>query len=372
MAGRVRFTITVTSLYDLVQQMEAGEVTIPAHQRDYCWSVKKQKEFIDTILEGTPTQGIIMRRVDRSGAFLSLEDGRQRLTTGQRFLNDEFSVPYQGVERTFSTLPVAAQQAVRGYQLSVTTYSNATGEQMVRIFDRFQNGEPLSIGERFHSMTEISPIVAYTKNMLMSEESPLFARVTATFGNRSGVDKRRKNLTNAMAIVFGLAFGAGCITKKWPQITEHHPEAGGSLLSRPFDQNRVTETLEQVLEIYEEVERLCPARGKSIKNTQWAVGKITGYIIHSLTKPDAQPFALVKRKWVAFLVGARADPTQLVTVLHADDQAARFWDFNRWEMGMLRVFDPAEAQRRADERLTRRRGAAMDPEEDDESSDSDE
>ena len=372
MAGRVRFVITVTSLYDLVQQMEAGEVTIPAHQRDYCWSVKKQKEFIDTILEGTPTQGIIMRRVDRSGAFLSLEDGRQRLTTGQRYLNDEFSVTYQGVERTFSELPVAAQQAVRGYQLSVTTYSNATGEQMVRIFDRFQNGEPLSIGERYHSMTEISPIVAYTKRMLMSEESPLHQRVTAVFGNRSGVDKRRKNLTNAMALVFGLAFGAGCITKKWPQITEHHPDLGGSLLSRPFDEERTTENLSKLLEIYEEVERQCPARGKTIKNMQWAVGKVSGYIAHSITKHDAQPFAIVKRKWVTFLVAARQDPTQLVTVLHADDQKARFWDMERWEMGMLRVFDPAEAERRAAERAVGRRGvASLDPE-DDESSDSDE
>lgn len=347
MENRIRFDITVSTLYDLVQRRETNEVIIPPHQREYCWNHKKRCEFINSVLEGIPTQGIILCNVDNS-TLVSLEDGQQRITTAQDYMNDKFVVPYLGSNKMFSELPERVKQYIRSYQLSVTTYRNATKEQKIRIFDRFQNGEPLSVGERLHSMTEISPIVKYAKNVLMNDDDSCHSqRIIKVFGNRSGEDKRRKDLTNAMAIVFGVAFGSDYITKKWQVITENVPELGGCLLSRPFDQGKINTILVQILEIYEEVDRIYPMSGKAIKNSQWAVGRITGYIIYSLTKPESLPFPIVKKKWVEFLVGARQCSSTISSVLHCDDSKARYYEAERWKMGYLRVFDPEEAQRLA-------------------------
>jgi hypothetical protein len=346
MANRVRQNITVQSLYELTSQLTSDEIIIPDHQREYCWNDKKQKEFIHTIMEGMPTQSIIMRRV---GMIQSLEDGRQRLTTGQRFLNNEFKTTYQDSECFFNELPIPIQQSITNYQMAVITYSNATSEQVVSIFDRFQNGVPLSIGERFHSMTEISPIVSFAKKMLLSDQSPFFERVCAVFGNRSGNDPRRNNLTNAMGIIFGLAFGTEHITKDWKIVTEHNPSLGGSLLTCPFRPEQITDHLRQLLEIYEEVNRRCPDRKKTIKNAQWQVGITTGYIIHSLTKHDALPYDTVKERWVEFLVDSRRDKSIIKSILHGGSLRCIGWTYQRWEMGFLRVFDPEEAIRRVHE-----------------------
>ena len=350
MSSRVRYEIVTRTLADLIDELNENpsDITIPEHQREFCWSLAKQQRFIDTLIQGTPTQGIIMRREGRGkSTVLFLEDGRQRLTTTQRFMNNEFTVPFKGQYVKFEELPEEERKAIERYQISVTTYWNATPDQTIEIFDRFQNGEPLTIGERYYSMKAICPIVKYTFDTLMTNESPLSQRVKEVFGDRTGADKGRKNLTNAMAMIFGLSFGSERITKKWSEISENKTTF---LTNNKFDAKKTTENLKKLLEIYEAADEVYPVSGKANLNKQWSVGTVTGYIIHSLMREDAPPFKELKKGWVKFLVEARKSPKKIDTVLHADEKSARSWNYERWNLGYLRVFDPEEAERLAEER----------------------
>lgn len=352
MASRVRFENTSKTAFELVNMLQEEELRIPLHQREYCWPELRQQEFIDTILQGIPTQAIIMRRDGRGDELpVSLEDGRQRLTTLQMFLRDEI-LTKDGTK--FSDLSSILQNQVRSYSFAVTTYWNATPEQIVNIFDRFQNGTPLTIGERLHSMSEISPIVKLTKKLLLTVGEGVHDRAVTTWGHRAGADRRRKNLLNALMIVAGIAFGPKAITKKWPEIQE------GRYLSRPIspeDEQRILKTLRDILNIYEVVDNQKPLRGSSIKNMQWAVGKITGYLIWSFHTYPSETIRLTNG-WVEFLSQARDTPSLLQETLQKDTGPARFYTEKRFKMGYMRVFNPAEAERLAN-------GVVEDPEDDD-------
>lgn len=334
-ASRIRIELTFNNLHDLTTDLNTESLAIPEHQREYCWTNLKAQKFIGSILEGLPTPSILIR--EERGMAPMLEDGRQRLTTMQKFFNDEIMTE-DG--RKFSQLSDLQKVQVRSYKISIVKYYNATTEQSIEIFDRFQNGVPLTIGERYYSLSAISPLVRYTRDTLLTSGRGLHDMFIPIWGSRCGRDPRRHYLKNAVAMIAGLAFGSGCITQKWEEVQNLR------LLSRTFDEAAVTNNLRLIHQIYSEVQRRSPMQGRKILNDQWSVGKITGYIIYSLLKYPAEPQRLIQG-WANFLVSAREDPSRLQTILHADDTAARFFSEHRWMMGYLRVFDPEEAQRQA-------------------------
>jgi Protein of unknown function DUF262 len=348
MASRVRFNVNAMTAHELISMLIRGEMVIPNHQRDYCWDVKRQGAFIKSIGDNIPTQSIILRKVGRGpgineGDQTSLEDGQQRLTTLKRFMADE--LPEAALTATggrkFSELSADQQSDIRAYQFSVVVYRGATIEQEVAIFDHFQNGLPLTKGERLHSMSEISPLVGFVKKQLMTAAQGLHNEAALVWGARAGTDKRRKALLNATALCAGLAFGSEGLTKKWSDYTEN------GYLSRRFDEDDVMRKLRTIISIYQQVETRHPERKKSVLNSQWDVGKYTGYIVYSLNVFPDDTDRLV-RGWVNFLTDARAHPERITDILHRDLTKARSWNVQRWEMGYLRVFNPAEATRRAE------------------------
>ena len=336
MAARVRFSITPKTAFELVSELESGELTIPEHQRAYVWNEKRQQAFIKSVIEGIPTQAIIARKLGRDSDTMSLEDGQQRLTTLRRFMNNEFAGP----TGKFSELTGIMQNNVRMYAFAVTIYNNATTPQTVAIFNHFQNGVALSNGERANSLSSISPLVRFVKEQLMTSGAGLHDRAALVWGVRSGDDKRRKDLFMATALCAGLAFGVDAITRKWGDFENE------GYLSREFDEENVLNTLDDIITIYERVEARNPQRGKKILNAQWHVGKFTGYIAYSLlTYPDNS--AALIRGWVTFLANARDHPETIKNILHKDTKKARTWNSERWQLGYLRVFNPNEAERLA-------------------------
>jgi hypothetical protein len=334
-SSRIRIELTFNNLYDLTTDLSTESLAIPEHQREYCWTNLKAQKFIGSILEGLPTPSILLR--EERGSAPMLEDGRQRLTTMLRFFNDEI-LTEDG--KKFSDLSETQKVQTRSYKISIVKYYNATTEQAIEIFDRFQNGVPLTVGERYYSLSAISPLVRYTRSTLLTSGQGLHDMFVPVWGSRCGRDPRRHYLKNAVAMIAGLAFGSGAITQKWDEVQNLR------ILSRSFDEAAVTNNLRLVHQIYTEVQRRSPMQGRKALNDQWAVGKITGYIIYSLLKYPGEQQRLITG-WVNFLISAREDPSKLQTVLHVDDTAARFWSETRWKMGYLRVFDPEEAQRLA-------------------------
>jgi hypothetical protein len=334
MASRVRFSISPKTAFELVSQLESGELVIPPHQRGEVWPMKRQVAFIRSVIEGIPTQAIIMRKMDRNADVTSLEDGHQRLSTLRKFMNDEISGP----TGKFSELTGIMQNNIRMYAFAVTIYNNATLPQTIAIFDHFQNGVALTAGERIHSMSAISPLVRFVKAQLMTSGSGLHDRAALVWGIRSGDDKRRKDLLMASALCAGLAFGVSAITKKWTDWQSN------TWLSEEIDEEAVINLLESIISIYERVEQRKPLRGRKILNTQWQVGKFSGYIAYSLiTFPDNRP-ALI-RGWVNFLANARDHPENIKNILHKYTKKTRSWNEERWMLGYLSVFNPDEAER---------------------------
>ena len=345
MSARVRFTIYSKTAYELISMLSSEELIIPAHQRDYCWPPARAGAFIGSVLAGIPTQSIIMRKVDRAAEQLSLEDGSQRLRTLKKYMNDEI-MDLNGFK--FSALTAAEQNDVRMYQFAVTLYWNETIQQRIDTFDNFQNGVALSVGERLHSMCEISPLVTFTKNLLLTPGSGLHDRAARIWGVRDGkdakgnhLDKRRKWLLNAVALVAGIAFGPDAITKKWPDFQNQTTR----YLSTPIDERAVREKVEALISIYEQVEIRRPMPGKTILNSQWDMAKFSAYIVYSFW--EELDMDHLTRGWVDFLVGARNHPERLPAILHRDIKATRSWNKERWQMGYLRVFWPEDAERRA-------------------------
>jgi hypothetical protein len=290
-----------------------------------------------------------MRR-ERTSEIPSLEDGCQRLTTMKKFLNDEFrtprdaeDIPEDQWDKLYSELSPSVQRQIDCYELCVITYENATIEQAVEIFDRFNNGVVLSPGERYHSLQQISPIVKFAHDQLLVAGRGLHDEMATVWGARSGDDPRYGKLKNAVAIMMGLAFGSEAITHKWETI-----RAAGWIkqeLTEPMKANILT-NLRRIRDIYTEVNRQHPNGTMKVKGLQWNVGQVLGYMIHSLNRFPNE-YARIYAGWVAFLVRARRDPTIIATELKIDAGKARSYNEDRWEMGYLRVFDPREAERRA-------------------------
>jgi hypothetical protein len=347
--SRIEYNTNEKSLRELVEKLKNERLRLPPHQREFCWPLLKSQRFVSTVMTGLPTTAILMSR-ERNSDIRSLEDGCQRLGTMRRFLDDEFltdsaadDIPAEQRGKKYSELPIAVQRQIDNYQFCVITYENATIEQAVEIFDRFNNGVALSPGERYHSLEHISPIVKFTVEQLLTPGQGLHDEMAPVWGSRAGEDHRYGKLKNAVAIMMGLAFGSGAITHKWEEIRRE-----GWIKYELSDAKKaeMIANLRRIRDIYAEVNRQVPNGTKKIKGLQWNVGQILGYIIHSLDRFPGD-YARLSRGWVAFLVRSRRDLTIINSELKVDAGKARSYNQDRWEMGYLRVFDPEEAARRA-------------------------
>lgn len=353
-APRPSFQVYQEQLTTLLERMNPDdlEIFIAQHQRDFCWTLARQQQLVDTVISGLPIPVIILfKRADRT---LSLEDGQQRLKTLQRFKNNEFPMADGRFYRDLSTDDRAYFDL---YQVPVLAYRGATNQQMIEIFNRFQNGSPLSVGERLHSLSAISPLVRLTKRLLLTRGEGLHDRAAATWGVRAGDDKRKRFLLTACAIVAGAAFDSAALSRKWGDF-ERRDEHGVMALAREIDEAMVTLKIARLLRIYERVNEEFRVAGKAMKDKLWNPGSFSGYIIHTLNSVPQERWDEVEARWVDFIVDTRRNPEHLA-VLTDTVAAARSWTVTRWQNGCKVVMPdlfPEEV-------------AAQDPEDDEEDSD---
>ena len=331
--------VRMMSVSTLASKLVGGDIIIPIHQRNYVWSDKIAQAFIDSLLKGLPCPSLLMYEERRQP--LSLEDGSQRLRTIVKYMNDAFgSSPDPDVVAPvkFSELSDADRLRLQETRLVVLVYSNATKQQRIEIFDRFQNGSPLKVGERLHSLSDTT-LVDFAIKTLLTPEQGYYDRATAIWGPRlvgdSAKDKRFESLINATAIIAGCAHGPDHISKKYFDLRQ--------VLLTPIDERETNRILEMMFSIYEDANLHVPMGGKYILNKQWPVGNFTGYIIASLKKlPDEWPRLRVG--WVNFLVQYRNDNSLLKRVLHKGLSSARSWSSARWQIGYNNVFNGVSAE----------------------------
>lgn len=348
--------MTQEPLISILDSLESGELEIPPHQREYVWKRSQEPRLVKTVQQGTPMPPVILRSEGRgSDIKKSLEDGRQRLTCLTRFRKDQFAVD----GKKYSELSPIEQFQFNNYPMPVLTYKNATLSQAIDIFDNFQNGTPLSSGERYHSLLQISPIIKLAYELLLTPGTGFHDRAAEVWGKHDGIGKRGIDLVSAVALVAHLAFSGGenCyLSKKYSEMIPviRNP------LTRSTEE-RVRGFLETILSIYEEAQARVPLEYDGEFKFQWDLGHFTGYIAYSLVKFPTETDRL-KTGWVNYLCEVRTKRSNfrsargagklkaaLVEKLHRDISQARNWTSTRWWYGYLRVFDPEEAKRVIDD-----------------------
>jgi hypothetical protein len=336
----VAFSKSTTALSNLIRDLTNGQLQVPAHQREFVWGETAMERLVRTILRGLPIPDVLLRKIvtAEGRTIMSLEDGKQRLTTMQKYINNEFSV--NGV--LFRDQPIESQMTIRLYTVGTTTYEDATDEEAVEIFNSHQNGVPLSVGEKLWALQAISPIVRFALRELLTPGAGFYDRTVPFWGERKPRGNRDKNLLTAIAIVAGLAFGSTYISRKWKDLYE--------ISSRGFDEVVVRALLERVVSIYERVHATCPVTTKQQKNKYWDPANFTAYIAHSMTITPVEEPALeipssedTDTAWCDFMVEQRAYPEILNNRLRVDvprGNGGGHWTWNRWHLGWKRIFHP--------------------------------
>jgi hypothetical protein len=335
----VTYAKSSTSLATLARDLATGALQIPPHQREFVWPSSAMERLVRSVLRGLPIPDILLRRrVTEDGRTVTtLEDGRQRLTSLQKYMNNEFRVDGQ----LFRELEVIAQMTIRLYIIGTTTYEDATDDEAVEIFNNQQNGVPLSVGEKLWSLQAISPVVRFALRELLTPGQGFYDRTVPFWGERDPRGARDKNLLTAVALVAGIAFGSEYISRKWKDLYEIAPRA--------FNEDIVRGHLENLVLIFEHLHDTCPVTTKLQRNKYWDPANFTAYIAHSLTLTTEKESVLsipsaneTVDVWYEFLVEQRAHPEILRQRLRidADSGDARQWEWNRWHSGWKRLFHP--------------------------------
>lgn len=147
---------------DLKKMKESGKLSFEnAVQRSFVWKNTNKKNqmsmLIDSILRGFPIPPMYCNCIystpdDKVYDFV---DGKQRVLTIIKFLNDEFAlvnVPVYETEdgivdlngKKFSELPENFQDIVKTYNITVNYYENMEQDDIEEMFRRLNNGKSLT------------------------------------------------------------------------------------------------------------------------------------------------------------------------------------------------------------------------------------
>jgi hypothetical protein len=136
------------TVHDVLRRIEQGSFIMdPEFQRDFIWPEDKQSKLIESVLMRIPLPVFYLAE-DPQGRMIVV-DGLQRLSTFQRFVNNELRLrlPNQSDmnRKTFSALSAKLQNRIEDCNL-ILYVIDAKAPERVRldIFDRVNSGLPLT------------------------------------------------------------------------------------------------------------------------------------------------------------------------------------------------------------------------------------
>lgn len=133
---------------DVVRRIEKGRFVLdPDFQRSFVWDKVKQSRLVESIILRIPLP--VFYVAEDSEGRLIVVDGRQRLTTLQRFLKGDLKLELPDRpdlhRKTFEDLTVRLQNRVEDCQLHFYIIDHAVPERArLDIFERVNGGEVLS------------------------------------------------------------------------------------------------------------------------------------------------------------------------------------------------------------------------------------
>lgn len=163
---------------DVVRRLAAGRFLLdPDFQRDFVWEEDKQSRLIESILMRIPLPVFYVAE-DQEG-LLIVVDGRQRLTTLQRFLNGDLTLKLPDRPelwgKRFPNLEPRLQNRVEDCQLHFYIIDRTVPERArLDIFERVNGGEVLTRQQMRNAIYNGSA----TKFLKVEAESELFQNAT--------------------------------------------------------------------------------------------------------------------------------------------------------------------------------------------------
>lgn len=106
-----------------------GKLNIrPAFQREFIYKEKDRNAVIDTVLKGFPLN--VMYWCDDGAGNYELLDGQQRTVSICQYVNNEFSVSWNGSQKIFGGLPKDKQDEFLDYPLMVYVCNGTESEKL--------------------------------------------------------------------------------------------------------------------------------------------------------------------------------------------------------------------------------------------------
>lgn len=134
------------SIFELKRMLEETKTIIidPEFQRNFVWKLSQERELIESVLMGIPLPVVYM--FEEKDGKKQVVDGRQRITSITRFLNNKFSIEdlkmtpkFNG--KKFKDLEPIYQGKIERYQIHAYVIEPPTSERVkYDIFDRVNRG----------------------------------------------------------------------------------------------------------------------------------------------------------------------------------------------------------------------------------------
>lgn len=331
----ISYNSTSYRLDRLAEKMRREAIIIPPHQRDFVWSLRRQRRLVQAVRRGKPIPSVLFRELPDDK--LSLEDGQQRLKTLTRYIDNLFDVD-KVFYRDFTPLD---QERFLTYSINVVQYTGATDEEAREIFNDIQTGQCLTFGERIFSVSRTAPIARYAVERLLTPGQHFYERIAAIMGEgRTPKARRGSDMATAYALCAGLAHGIDYLSRK--------PDDADACLHLDIDEAAIDAKLEHYVQIWEEVHRRAPVTTQYRRKEYWDLGTFGGYIAYSFELVNGNNATGVRIPvttreelvgiWADYIVSVYHDPALFHRVLHRDIDAARSWKLARWSNGLRRLF----------------------------------
>lgn len=139
-------------------------------QRSYVWEKARKSLLIHSMATEVPIPATYAKRFDdgsgkRNSNVYDMMDGKQRFITMAKFINNEFILgelplvsfyneltDMQETEdmsnKTFEELSEGLQEKIKNVRISIIYFNDITNEEIRILFERLNNGKPLSTKER--------------------------------------------------------------------------------------------------------------------------------------------------------------------------------------------------------------------------------
>ena len=136
------------TVHDVLRRIEREAFVMdPDFQRDFIWDPDKQSRLIESVVMRIPLPVFYLAEDDRER--LVVVDGLQRLTTFQRFVNNELSLRLKDrpelSDKRFEDLPPKLQNRIEDCNLILYVIDAKVPERArLDIFERVNGGVPLS------------------------------------------------------------------------------------------------------------------------------------------------------------------------------------------------------------------------------------